>query len=102
MLTQLDLLDCLGWAVEQDDVKIASPYSIYRHIFDQAAIIGVDTLDFLYRRRSNFARSPVAVRTSAARRKVPRDWFATMDILSECGIGAPRWRILGPSTPCCR
>jgi acyl-CoA synthetase (NDP forming) len=65
-------------------------------LFCQDPLATIRALGWLYQRERYATRPPTETRPQLTHRPAPKDWSATMDLLSDCGIGAPGWRILQP------
>lgn len=65
-------------------------------LFCQDPSATIRTLGWLYQRERYAKRAPTETRPTLSKRQAPTDWAETMNVLSDCGIDTPGWRILAP------
>lgn len=86
----------MSFAGEQPSVELRTEYRESGVLFCQDPMATIKALDWLYRRERYSARPVAEKRAALPVRSAPVEWGETMSVLSECGIGAPGWRVLGP------
>jgi len=85
----------MSFAGEQPSATLRQEYREAGVLFCQDPMATIKALDWLYRRQRYAARPDAEKRPALLHRAAPADWAETMALLSDCGIGAPGWRILG-------
>ena len=86
----------MSFAGEQPSAELRQEYRESGVLFCQDPMATIKALDWLYRRERYSTRPGPEKREPLPVRAAPVDWAGTMSVLSDCGIGAPGWRILGP------
>lgn len=86
----------MSFAGEQPSEDLRDDFRRAGVTFCQDPMATIKALDWIYQRERYVARPVPETRATLPDRAAPHDWESTMSLLSECGIDAPRWRILGP------
>jgi len=87
----------MSFAGEQPSAELREEYREAGVLFCQDPMATIKALDWVYRREHFAARPATQTRPRLPERAAPGDWTKTMATLSDCGIAAPGWRILGPN-----
>ena len=86
----------MSFAGEQPSAELRKEYRESGVLFCQDPMATIKALDWLYRRERYSTRPRPDRREPLPVRAAPADWAGMMSVLSDCGIGTPGWRILGP------
>ncbi len=85
----------MSFAGEQPPLEMRVAFRDNGVLFCQDPAATVRALDWLYQRARYLGKTAREVRPVLPNRAAPRGWSETMEILGDCGIRSPGWRILG-------
>lgn len=86
----------MSYAGEQPDPDQRDAFRAAGVIFTDDPQATMRVLGWMYQHERYRARAETVRRPPENRRAPPTGWGETMALLAECGIGAPRWQVLGP------